>query len=261
LFTPGMKVFNSLGDDKVPDVREWTSGIFVRKNGETKVTLPAHAYDCVLMPQNDSLTSLPPLAVFQGNEKHRSEVARLDELVRFNDVRTDIGLASIKPEVHFENQTFHDDISIRKLIRLEECQIRDLFLIDSYITGPQKLFLDGIRYPVRQGARATQQYGIKTKGLSSDLLLSPRLPYLEMVQGMFSTAALEIPRQPQIRAGVCGSALIRVRTVRGVDVSAEGAVAGFMHFADLEPRNDAEGKLVCYADACNALIDQGWSVA
>ena len=54
--------------------------------------------------------------------------------------------------------------------------------------------------------------------------------------------------------------VIRVSS-KGQDVSAEGAVAGFMHFADLQPKNDAAGKLVCYADACDALIDQGWAVA
>lgn len=253
LFAPGMRVFNSLGD-------EWTSGIFVQKNGEVKVTVPIHAYNSVLGHQRDDFSGLPPLLLFQGNEKQHSEVARLNETINFQGVRTDIGLASIKPELEHGNRTFHDNIIVQKLIRIEECSNRDMFLIDSYITGVQRLLLDGTRYPVRQGARATQQYAVKTKGLSSDELPSPKLQYLELAQGMFSTAAIEIPRQPQIRAGVCGSAVIRIRTSIGKDVSAEGAVAGFMHFADLEPKNDIAGNLLCYADSCNALIDQGWSV-
>jgi hypothetical protein len=258
-FTPGMRVFNSLGDDKNPNVHEFTSGIFVHKDGKHKVTLSAHAYDDVLMPKDDDLSGSLPLKLFQGNEKHSSEVAVLDELVQFNGVRTDIGLASIAPKLEFENKTFQNDIKIRKLMRLRECRLNDIFLIDSYITGPQKLTLHGIRRTVRQGARATQQYDIKTKELPSDLLPSPKLPCLGLVQGMFSSSALEIPRQPKIRAGVCGSAVIRIRT-KTRDVSADGAVAGFMHFADLEPRNDTGGNLICYADACDALIDQGWSV-
>ena len=261
-FAPGMRVFNSLGDEKCQETSEWTSGIFVQKNSEIKVTVPVHAYDSVLVPQEDDFSGLPPLRLFQGNEKQHSEVARLDETINFQGVRTDIGLALIKPELKYENRTFHDNISIRKLIRVEECNRRDMFLIDSYITGVQRPLLDGVRYPVRQGVRATQQYTIKTKGLSSDLLpsprLQPRLQYLELAQGMFSTAAIEIPRQPQIRAGVNSSAIIRVRTSTGIDVTDEGAVAGFMHFADLEPRNSA-GNLVCYADTCDALMDQGWS--
>lgn len=259
-FTPGMRVFNSLGNDKNPNVHEFTSGIFVHKDGKHKVTLAAHAYDDVLMAKDDDLSGSLPLNLFQGNEKHSSEVAVLDELVQFNGVRTDIGLASIAPKLEFENKTFQNDIKIRKLMRLHECHPHDIFLIDSYITGPQKLMLNGIRWTVRQGARATQQYDIKTKGLCPDLLPSPNLPYLGLIQGMFSSSTSEIPRQPQIRAGVCGSAVIRIQTMANGDVSADGAVAGFMHFADLEPRNDTEGKLICYADACDALIDQGWSV-
>jgi len=177
-----------------------------------------------------------------------------------NGERTDIGLESIAPKLEFENKTFHNDIKIRKLIRLHECKLNDTFLIDSYITGPQKLLLHGIRYTVRQGARATQQHDIKTKGLPPDLLPSPKLPYLGLIQGMFSSSASEIPRLPRIRAGVCGSAVIRIQTMANRDVSADGAVAGFMHFTDLEPRNDTEGKLICYADACDTLVDQGWSV-
>jgi hypothetical protein len=34
-----------------------------------------------------------------------------------------------------------------------------------------------------------------------------------------------------------------------------------MHFPDLQLKGDGEGKLVCYADACDSLIDEGWSVA
>jgi hypothetical protein len=72
-FMPGMRVFNSLGDDKSPNVNEFTSGIFVHKDGKHKVTLAAHAYD--------DLSGSLPLSLFQGNEKHNSEVAVLDELV------------------------------------------------------------------------------------------------------------------------------------------------------------------------------------
>lgn len=92
------------------------------------------------------------------------------------------------------------------------------------------------------------------------MLPSPRLQYLGLAQGMFSTAAIEIPCQPQIRAGVCGSAVIRIHTDTGIDVTAEGAVAGFMHCAELEPRNNTAGNLVCHVDTCDALMDQDWSV-
>ena len=139
------------------------------------------------------------------DDKRHTEVAHLDQLIKFNNVRTDIGLASIVNGIKFKNQTFHDNITIRKMIRLDDCDINDVFLVDSYITGPQKLDLYGIRYPRIEGPRTSQQPEFKTQGFPPNLLTSPKLPYLSFPQGMYSTAGVEIPRQPQIRAGVCGS--------------------------------------------------------
>lgn len=148
-------------------------------------------------------------------------------------------------------------------MRLRECTLSDIFLIDSYITGPQKLLFHGIRYTVRQGARATQQYDIKTKRLPPDMLPSPKLPCLGLFQGMFSSSASEIPRLPQIRARVCGSAVIHTQMTANGDVSADGALSRFsciLPTLNRETINHTEGKLICYADACDGLADQGWSV-
>lgn len=35
-------------------------------------------------------------------------------------------------------------------VAVEECSRRDMFLVDSYITGVQRLLLDGVRYPVNK---------------------------------------------------------------------------------------------------------------
>ena len=112
----------------------------------------------------------------------------------------------------------------------------------------------------RRTARAAAQHDVQPKGLNSKLLPSPKLPYLELGQGIYSTTATQTPTRPQIRAGVCGSAVIRIMARDGGDVSAEGAVAGFMHSTDLQLKSDGEGKLMCYADACDSLIYEGWSV-
>jgi hypothetical protein len=259
-FTPGMRIFNSLKD--LPHSIEWTSGILVEKDGKKKVTVPAHAFDSVLNKNNDQIDCCPHLTIYQGNGKDHTKVAHLDQLIKYNGVRADIGLASLSLGVEFANTAFHDGINIRKLIRLRDCRIGDVFLIDSYMTGPQKMTFHGARFAKasRRTARAAAQHDIRPKDLDSKLLPSPKLPYLELGQGIYSTTATEIPTRPQIRARVCGSALIRIMARDGGDVSAEGAVAGFMHFADLQLKSDGEGKLMCYADACDSLIDEGWSV-
>jgi hypothetical protein len=77
---------------------------------------------------------------------------------------------------------------------------------------------------------------------------------------MYSTSAIEILTKPQIRAGICGSAVVRCRKFKGLMDPTTGEVAGFMHFSDIEPLYGS-GWLLCYADSCDPLIEQGWAIA
>jgi hypothetical protein len=112
-----------------------------------KVTVSAHAFDSVLNTNNDQIDRCPPLTIYQGNVSDHTEVAHLDKLIKYNSVRTAFGLASLSPGIEFANTQFHDSISIRKLILLHDCTIGDVFLIDSYMTGPQRMTFHGAQFP------------------------------------------------------------------------------------------------------------------
>jgi hypothetical protein len=71
------------------------------------------------------------------------------------------------------------------------------------VTGPQQLASNGKRV-YRANKRGKDLFG------DPSALPGPGR-YIELVQGIYTTSAPEINKQPKIREGVCGAAIIRAR--------------------------------------------------
>lgn len=244
---------------------EFTAGILVEKDGVRKLTVAAHAFDEEFKEQGDKLGNEDRFILYQGNHKAQfTKVGNVDEVISANGEYTDIALASLASNINFSNELFYSfkdqKIVPQTFLSLNDCKFLDKFMIESCMTGFQKLVVHGLRFPLEKKGRNPMQ-DIKTKGLSPDRLPNPALQYLRLTQGMYSTGAIEIPTKPQIRAGVCGSAVIRFQKKGGPVDPTPGEVAGFMHFSDIEPLYSTEGRLLCYADSCDPLIEQGWTIA
>ena len=135
----------------------------------------------------------------------------------------------------------------------------DEFVIDSFTTGLQRLICLGVR---------TRTPNMREK----DLIGKPgELPepgtYIRLIQGIYALSSPEITAKPHIRNGVCGAALLRISKgsekktdqVLQARTLSEGGIGGFMHWADLQSKTTE--KLLCYSDATDELIQDGWMVS
>ncbi|MCJ1246699.1 hypothetical protein MMC30_003908 [Trapelia coarctata] len=134
-----------------------------------------------------------------------------------------------------------------------DVNMNDEFFIDSFVTGRQRLRCQGLRI----GIEAERDV---LKGDKSNL---PRTgTFISLRQGVYATGSPEIRGVPKIRAGICGSALVRVRKAGrdGGEVLENGEISGFMHWSDLQLKNDTQGNLLCFADAVDDLAAAGWTI-
>ena len=115
---------------------------------------------------------------------------------------SDIGLDKFKKEIKFHNTFLHINTTAKNFLPQQAIKFKDFFQIDSFVTGVKPLTCLGIR-------RRTS-----TDRQAKDLqpFLEFGIPYLVIDQGKYTTNNPEINAKPQIRDGVCGEPLVRVRT-------------------------------------------------
>ncbi|EEP79739.1 predicted protein [Uncinocarpus reesii 1704] len=81
-----------------------------------------------------------------------------------------------------------------------------------------------------------------------------------MGQGIYATNDPVIVGSPQLRAGICGSVLVRLRRAGENQTCVEsGEICGIMHWAELAMKYSTEAKFLCFADPMDPLIDDGWN--
>ncbi|KAK2788645.1 hypothetical protein FQN52_006590 [Onygenales sp. PD_12] len=219
-----------------------TSGIEVQKGNETRVLAALHAWDDESRKNND-LGGAGDFVVLQG----KTRVGYLDQ--RIDD--TNMALIKVDDDVKFRNQFLDIDCVPQKLVRSTNISFKDTFYIDSFVTGRQHLRGAGVR-AYRTGVRGRDI--IKGNGTTEGG--PPPDTYVVVGQGVFATNAPEILHRPVIRAGICGSVI--VRNLSGAQkVLDKGEICGVMHWADLA-KYESDSKLYCFADVMDPLIDAGW---
>lgn len=221
-----------------------SAGILVRNGTQERLTVAFHCWSEEYIQSADKLGDSAHFKVTQGSLNVGTNVGYVAERVG----TTDIGLCKLLPDTMFENRFLELDAKAKTLLRSDDIKFGDVF----HVAGLQQLECLGIRVRA-EGGREKQLIG------SRESLPQPGM-YVAVVQGIYATSAPEIYGKPQIRDGVCGSALVRALKANGSEnVLSDGGIGGFMHWSDLRAKS-MEGTLLCFCDAVDELIDAGWSV-
>ena len=185
-FFPGTKISADSG-------QQVSTGIMVQRGQESRITVAFHCWDEEYKDFQDKLGDLDKFSVTQGETLVGNIVERIGT--------TDIGLAKLKDGIAFHNRFLDIPTTAKTLTPLENLAVNDEFLIDTFVTGRQRLRLQGKRVPNMESLPAL-------KGSAQDL--PPPGRYVSFSQGIYATGSTEIPGTPKIREGVCGSAVVRV---------------------------------------------------
>ena len=231
-----------------------SAGILVEKADDLRLTVPIHCWDHETKTNGNAIGDSKDSRVTQGDSKVGTDIGCLVNRIG----NTDIGL--VKLDVPSNNRFLEIDATAKTLLPMDDIKFFDEFVIDSFVTGFQRLRCLGARLRV-EGMRERE-----LKGRSDSLPIPGR--YVPLIQGIYATSAPKIISKPKIRKGVCGSALVRIsKASKGKkddkegekSILAEGAVGGFMHWSDLQSKTQEEN-LLCYADAVDELSEAGWKV-
>jgi hypothetical protein len=237
-FYPGVMLHAKNGD-------QISAGVAVERGSETRLSVAFHCWQQEYAETPDKLGDPNHFSVTQGE----TAVGYVEQRIG----TTDIGLAKLKEGVVFQNRFLDIPTTAQSLLSSNDIEIGDDFLLDSFVTGRQRLRCLGKH--------------IKIEG-DREVLKGPQnsLPgpgtYIRLRQGIYASGSPEIHGVPKIRAGVCGSAIVRVKKAgkAGETVLQNGEVAGFMHWSDLQHKYDTGGSLLCFADAVDELISAGWKI-
>ena len=246
-FYPGVMISAQSGNSM-------SAGILVEKAGELRLTVPIHCWDDEIKNDDNTLGDPKDFRVTQGDSKLGTDIGYIADRIG----NTDIGL--VKLDVPFINRFLEIDATAKTLLPMDDINFFDEFVIDSFVSGFQRLKCLGLRLG-REGMRERE-----LKGRPESLPIPES--YVALIQGIYATSAPEITSKPRIQEGVCGSALVRIsKATKGKkndkevekSILAEGAVGGFMHWSDLQSKAQEEN-LLCYADAVDELGEAGWKV-
>jgi hypothetical protein len=237
-FNPGAMLCSDR-DDTV------TAGIMVQKGTENRLAVALPAWDDEYKKVPSKLGDPQHFRVKQG----ATDVGYITELIP----STDIGLAKLSQGLSFSNRFLEIDAIAKVLIPWEEVQYRDQFCIDSYTAGRQFLVCAGTR--------------VLSKKKSEDFVKGrkdnpPDGKYTIPSQGIFATNDPKILSTLELRAGICGCALLRIgRRNETLNRADRGEICGIMHWADLQMKYSAQGNFFAFANPVDPLINHGWNCA
>lgn len=187
--------------------------VAVSNGPDVRLTVAFHSWEAEYAQNPQSLGAKEgSFEVFQADTPAANIMSRVGY--------SDIGLAKFKEGIKFNNTFLDINTTAKSLQPQQAIKFNDFFQIDSFITGVQPLICLGIRRRTSTGRQA--------KDLQ--LFLEPGVPYLAVDEGIYATNAPEINGELQIRDGVCGAPLVRVRTSgENKDLTlSKGQVAAFM---------------------------------
>lgn len=140
-------------------------------------------------------------------------------------------------QLEVPNPRFLDiNTAAKVLIPSSQVKLMDQFYIDSFVTGRQFFSCVGCRV-------------LRARGQTPDD------EYITMHQGIYATNNPEILGSPELRSGICGSALVRMRRAREKsNCLDDGEVCGIMR-TDLAMKDSTGVTVYCLADPMDPLID------
>ncbi|KAK1766322.1 hypothetical protein QBC33DRAFT_116863 [Phialemonium atrogriseum] len=178
---------------------------------------------------------------------------------------TDIALAQLDNGIVFENTFMETNAIAKTLVHSKFQSMRDVYVIDSFVTGQQ--FLKGFGQRAVFERRAGRPHPHLYSPAGAEHLAPPHtVAYIRAKQGVFTTNAPVMTKEPHIRDSVCGTVLLRCKDGKRQkdtqkQVLERGEVCAMMHFADLQSKTAKKANdFLIYADAFDPLIDAGWEI-
>ncbi|OAA53506.1 hypothetical protein SPI_09434 [Niveomyces insectorum RCEF 264] len=240
-----------------------SAGVLVEKEGRQRLTAPFHAWEehdkrhPGLLGQ-DTEEARRVFRVAQGGSgNHDGKPGTTVGFLRERLPNSDIGLVQLERGVAFKNgMAGGEGVRPKKLLSLQDLNELDEYQFASFVTGTQMLRCIGLRaaFERRRGGAAHPH-----------LLPPDSHAYVSCAQGVFATNEPALKGQPNIRASVCGSVLLR-RKKRHTNDQPEhllerGEVCAMMPYADMQLLYGTANDLLIYADAMDALVEDGWTVS
>ncbi|KAK2797114.1 hypothetical protein FQN50_009305 [Emmonsiellopsis sp. PD_5] len=227
-FNPGAMLC-SAQDDAI------SAGILVEKGYQRRLTTSIHCWDKELNEKRDKLGDPEFFTVFQADTK----VGYLSEMIG----STDIGLAKLYDGISFDNRFLDIDTAGKVLVPSSQVDIGDEFLIDSFVTGCQHLMSAGVRVLVKERGQNP-----------------PEGKHAVIHQGIYATNDPRALSSPELRSGICGSAIVRLKRAKQQSKCLEdGEICGIVHWADLAMmKHSPEASYYCLGDPVDSLINGGW---
>ncbi|KAK2787197.1 hypothetical protein FQN53_005621 [Emmonsiellopsis sp. PD_33] len=227
-FNPGAMLCSDQ-DDAV------SAGVMVEKDSKCRLTVAMHCWDKELKENPEKLGDPDSFTVRQGDTK----VGYVSERIG----STDIGLAKLHDDISFDNRFLDIDTAGKVLVPSSQVNIGDEFLIDSFVTGHQRLVSAGVRVLGKQREQDPSEG-----------------KHAVIHQGIYATNDPKALSSPKLRSGICGSAIVRLKRARQQSKCLEdGEVCGFVHYADLAMmKHSPEARYYCLGDPVDSLINDGW---
>jgi len=258
-FYPGCMISSTTPDGTV--YSSVSAGVLLFNRNNTRLTCSWHSWE-------DHAKKYPALLGEDDDEARRvftivqgEPGSRVGHVVRrVGD--TDVALASLDEGIIFENTFMDIQACAKRLVHTGAIHANDIYLIDGFTTGQQRLPGLGARFELDRGPI----HPTLVSPNDEQSLLPPPGTYVSAVQGVCATMDDVQTKPPYIRGRACGAVLVRVRDgmnrTRGQkEMLDRGEVCGIFHYADLTPRNRESAKqYLAYTEVFDTLIDEGWRV-
>jgi hypothetical protein len=218
------------GDQACGEVIAWSnSGIKIVRRKEERFTVTYHGWE-----------NADDKAVYHAGRR----VGLLEA-----GVGEDIGMVTI--ESPFSNDFLDLRCTAQKLYHSSLLTFGLFVVIDSAFTGRQRMFFAGIR---------AGQKRPKTEPGSAYVGPSQNYRYLQLEQGIYAVRSDVINGEPKIREGTCGTpVVVQGKSKQDESSLSNGLVCGFMLWNDVTGYSN-DGRLYCYCQTVDPLIEDGWEV-
>ncbi|KAK4144371.1 uncharacterized protein C8A04DRAFT_27825 [Dichotomopilus funicola] len=240
-----------------------SAGVLLFNQDDVKLTCPWHnwedhaaKYPALLGENNDEARRVFTMVQGEPGTKVGHVVKRVGN--------TDIALASLLDGVDFENRFMDIQACAKRLVHSNSIQTGDIYVIDGFTTGSQRLVGLGARFELGMGPA----YSDVVSPSGGESVLPSRGTYIAAKQGVSGTIDDVQAKPPYIRGRACGAVLVRVRDGQEVgggsdpkETLARGEVCGVFHYADLTSKyRESAADYLAYTEVFDPLIEEGWRV-
>ncbi|KAL8837875.1 MAG: hypothetical protein Q9170_002350 [Blastenia crenularia] len=229
-----------------------SAGVLLSKADKKRLTVAFHCFDEEYDEHPDKLGDPQYFKVTQGNLTNGAEIDNVVERLGGSD----IGFAKLHPGIEFYNRFINIGAEAKVLLPFTSIRFADEFHTEGYLSSQQTLKCLGIRGKVNEKRETDVQVPP-----DAEQPLPPPARYFSFHQGIYATSAPIVMSKSLIRAGACGSAIVRSKSFAKGNVLSKGEIAGFMQYSDLRPKSLAEGQLLCFGGTLDELIEEGWEIA